>query len=113
VYRVPHAVVKPPQDFWHSHSRCSVLSLHFSQYYYWLFVKNNCSNLTLQRAALHSGYLGLLLICGFNGLRLTGLLLASTELQSFNRCGQFEVNLCPPNHLLCSSELPLVLFTPA
>ena len=31
VYRVPHAVAKPPQDLWHSRSRCSVLSLHLSQ----------------------------------------------------------------------------------
>ncbi len=33
-------------------------------------------------------------------LRLTGLLLASTELQSFNHCGQYEVNLHSPK-LLC------------
>ncbi len=33
-------------------------------------------------------------------LRLTGLLLASTELQSFNHCGQYEVNL-HSTKLLC------------
>lgn len=70
-------------------------------------LKTTAPTYPFKRAALHSGYLGLLLICGVNELRLTGLLLASTESQSFNHCGQYEVNLHSPNHLLCSIELPL------
>ena len=81
--------------------------------YIYLSIATGCSLKTtaptypFKRAALHSGYLGLLLICGVIELRLTGLLLASTESQSFNHCGQYEVNLHSPNHLLCSIELPL------
>ena len=74
-------------------------------------LKTTAPTYPFKRAALHSGYLGLLLICGVNELRLTGLLLASTESQSFNHCGQYEVNLHSPNHLLCSIELPLVFVT--
>jgi hypothetical protein len=70
-------------------------------------LKTTAPTYPFKRAALHSGYLGLLLICGVIKLRLTGLLLASTESQSFNHCGQYEVNLHSPNHLLCSIELPL------
>jgi len=81
--------------------------------YIYLSIATGCSLKTtaptypFKRAALHSGYLGLLLICGVIELKLTGLLLASTESQSFNHCGQYEVNLHSPNHLLCSIELPL------
>ena len=39
-------------------------------------------------------------------LRLTGQLLASTELQSFNHCGQYEVNLHSPK-LLCRQSFSL------